>query len=403
MKKITTLILCVSVSFSVLAQKKELRKVEKLIKSAEYSEATEGLKGLESLVKDTKYESYYYFLQGKNAFGDETTNDYQTAAINFYKTLDVEHRVGEKDYSEKAISYLNSISDSYYTKLNAYLKEENYEKTGDVYETLYKIRPERKDLLDLLLYCRIKSKNYTEAAKILETLLKSPGEVVYSAVNKHTLKSNDFFKKEDRDKAVSEETHISPSESKVEKSTRIEYYNNLVGIYDQQGKFEKEIVKLKEAKKEFPKHAPFFENYAAVIYKTGDNEAYLLALEEALELTPENKNLWYNLGVISQSEGQKEKALAAYDKVIAIDPNYRNAYINKGLLILGGERELVKELNANRGTKEYTKVKDKITAMYLEAIPLLEKAYSLKKDEEIKSNLKGLYNAVGDKEKAAAL
>ncbi|ANW96946.1 hypothetical protein AXE80_11930 [Wenyingzhuangia fucanilytica] len=405
MKKITTLILSVSVSFSVLAQKKELKNVEKLIKRSDFTQAAEGIKGLEPMVKDTQYESYYYFLLGKVYFGDETTKekDYQTAAINFYKTLEVESRVGKEKYSEKAVNYLNNISDDYYKKINKFLKQEDYKKTGDLYEALYKTQPGRKDLLDLLLYCRLTSKDYSEAAKILEKSLKLLGDVSFNAVNKHTLKNNEFFKKEDRDKAVKIGTHISPSEAKVDKKVRIEYYSNLVGIYDQQENFEKEMVKLKEAKKEFPKHVPFYENYAAVIYKTGDKEAYISALEEVLELTPENKNSWYNLGVISQDLGNSEKASAAYDKVIELDPNYVNAYINKGLIIMSEEKSLIKELNANRGTKKYGVIKDRLTDMYTKSIPFFEKAYSLKKDEGVKSTLKGLYNSIGETKKAAAL
>ncbi|MDO3695264.1 tetratricopeptide repeat protein [Wenyingzhuangia sp. chi5] len=407
MKKVITLILGVSVSFSVLAQKKELKSVEKLIKRSNFTEAAESIKGLESLAKDTEYESYYYFLLGKIAFGDEedatVDKDYKTAGINFYKTLDVEYKTGEKDYSEKAISYLNIISDSYFKKLAEYLKKEDYKNAGDVYETLYNIRPERKDLLENVLNCRINEKNYPAVAKITEKMLKILGDKTYSAINKHTLRNNEFFKKEDRDKAIKEATHITPGETEVNKALREEYYNNLIVIYDQQGNIEKELVKLKEAKKEFPKNVKFFENYANVIYKTGDKEAYVKAIEETLELDPNNKNFWYNLGVISQNLGNTEKAVAAYDKVIELDPKYRNAYINKGVVIISQEQDIVKELNKNRGTKKYSEIKEKLNNMYLDAIPLFEKAYELKKDEEVRSNLKALYKAINQPEKAKNL
>lgn len=406
MKKITTLILGVSVSFSVLAQKKELKNVEKLIKRSHFTEAAESIKGLESLAKDTDYESYYYFLLGKIAFGDEeapSEKDYLTAGINFYKTLDVELRVGKQKYSEKAISYLNTISDSYFKKLSNYLKKEDYKNAGDVYEILYNMRPERKDLLENVLNCRLNAKDYSAVTKITENMLKTLGDKTFLAVNKHTLRINEFFKKEARDKAIKEETHITPSEKVVDKALRAEYYNNLVLIYGQQGNIEKELIKLKEAKKEFPDNVKFFESYANAIYKTGDKEAYVKAIEETLELDPNNKNFWYNLGVISQNLENTEKALAAYDKVIALDPNYRNAYINKGVIIIGQEKEIVKELNNNRGTKKYSEIKDKLNNLYLDAISLFEKAYELKKDEEVRSNLKALYKVIDQPEKAKKL
>ena len=403
MKKITTLILGVSVSFSVLAQKKELKNVEKLIKRSHFTEAAESIKGLESVSKDTEYESYYYFLLGKIAFGDEedasVEKDYETAAINFYKTLDTEYKLGKQKYSEKAISYLNIISDSYFKKLGDYLEKEDYKNAGDVYETLYNIRPERKDLLENLLNCRINEKDYPEVAKIIEKMLNILGDKTFSAFNKHTLRNNEFFKKEDRDKAIKESTHITPDEAVVDKTLRKEFYNNLIFIYDQQGNIEKEIAKLKEAKKEFPNNAEFFENYAILIYKTGDKEAYVEALEETLELTPGNQDLWYNLGVVSEDLGNSEKAIKAYNKVIELDPNYRNAYINKGLILLSEENKLIKELNSNRGSKKYTEIKNKLNEMYIKAMPSFEKAYSLKKDQRVKATLIDLYNSIGETDK----
>lgn len=404
MKKITTLVICASISFSVMAQKKELREVEKLIKSSDFTEASAGLQGLEDLVTGTKYESQYYFLEGKVAFGEDENHDYVRAAKYFYKTLDHEIKINDKDYSEKAINYLNSISDKLYKVINASIKNKQFKVTGDNYQTLYKMNPGRKDLLDMILYCRIKSEDYVEAAMVTEDLLKlSTGETTYSAVNKKTLKNNDFFTKEQRDQAVKRETHISPSESEIDKEARMGYYRNLVSIYDQQGKVEKAIEKLEAAKKEFPNDTRFLEDYASMIYKTGDKEAYVLAIEEVLKLTPEKKDLWYNLGVVAQDLGDVEKASNAYDKVIALDSNYRNAYINKGLILLGEEKEMVKQLNENIGNKQYSVIKKKIQEVYKEALPLFEKAYEIEPGEGVKSTLKGLYGSLDMPEKAKAL
>lgn len=403
MKKISILILSVSISFSALAQKKELKNIEKLIKNSNFSEATEGLKGLESMVTATKYESYYYFLEGKAAFGDDKTNDYEKAAKYFYKTLEVAQVTGNDKYSEKAINYINTINNHYIKMVNKSLKNDDYKKIRDSYQVLHNINPSRKDHLENLLYCHLKLKEYKEAGSVLEKLLNSVGDTVYNALNKNTSTNNAFLTEKARDREVSLGVNIAPTESKLDKNVRLDYYTNLVAIYEQEGEFEKEIVKLKEAKKEYPKHVPFYENYASVIYRTGDKEAYLVALEEVLELSPKNKNMWYNLGVISQGMGLAEKSENAYDKVIELDPTYRNAYINKGLVILSEERPLIKELNKSSGTKKYALIKKQITDIYQQAIPLFEKAYELKKDDEVKKNLIGLYDAVGDKAKAEAL
>lgn len=403
MKKVNFLIICVFVCLSVSAQKNELKKIEKLIKGSKFSEASESLKGLEELSSGTKYESYYYFLEGKSAFGNKKKHNYPKASKNFYKTIEVEVRTGSKKYSEKSISYINTITNNSYKSINKLLKEENYEETRNTYKTLHEIYPERKDVLENLLYCHLKLKDYPQAANVIEKLLESVGDTIYTSVSKSTSKSNDFFTKKARDREIDLGVDLGLIDKETEKSVRLGYFTDLSSIYAQQEKLEKEISVLENAKKEYPDHAPFYESYSTAIYKTGDKEAYLLALEETLGLTPDKVDLWYNLGVISQGLDKLEKSVMAYDKVIELDPSYRNAYINKGLILLKNEKKLVKELNKSVGTKKYGIIKNQIQETYLDVIPLFEEAYNLKKDEELKLNLKGLYNAVGYSEKAKSL
>ncbi|WP_010137130.1 tetratricopeptide repeat protein [Ochrovirga pacifica] len=405
MKKIIIMVLSLGISFSVMAQKKELKKAEKLVKSFKTGAAFQALDALKESVVGTEYEAKYYFLRGKNFFGKNVKKNYGKALVEFKKVLEIEAKSGEDDYSEKAISYIDIIEDYFFSQVTDAVKKSNYEEAGKAYERYYEIVPQRRDVLRYALLSYQEAKNNGKMIEIIQKLLnKDRAPFVYTAKNKHNKRVDEFFTKEARDLAVKYNTHENPKDEKMEAKTRVEYFNLLVRLYDQQGKNDKTIATLERAKKEFPKNAKFFQDHAAVVYKTGDKQGYLKSLDQALKLVPNNKDLWFNYGVVSQELGETEKAVTAYDKVIEIDPSYRGAYINKGLTILANEQALINELNENLRNKEkYNEIDAKIKAMYLRAIPAFEKANELKADEGIKSTLINLYKTVGQNDKAAAL
>lgn len=405
MKKVVILVLTLGISFSSIAQKKELKKAAKLVKSFKKGEAFKMLESVKETVKGTEFESKYYFLRGKNFFGKNDKKNYPKALKEFTKVLEIESKSGQDEFSEDAISYIDIINDSYFRQITKSVKNSNYTEAGKGYEEFYKMNPQRRDILRLALFSYQEAKNKEKMAQVLELLLKKEKRgPIFTAKNKHTKRVNEFFTKEARDQAVTYKTHIEAKNETPEKPVRIEYYNMLVRMHDQLGNTEKTIEILNRAKKEFPKNAKFYQDHAAVVYKSGDKEAYLKSLDEALVLVPDNKDLWFNYGVVSQGLNKIDKAVSAYDKVIEIDPNYRGAYINKGLTILSEEQVLIDELNNNlRNKTKYKEIDAKIKAMYLRAIPAFEKANELKADEGIKASLINLYNSVGQKDKAAAL
>ncbi|MGY6649672.1 hypothetical protein [Wenyingzhuangia sp. IMCC45574] len=405
MKKVAVLVLSLGISLSSVAQKKELKKAAKLVKSFKVGEANKALAALKETVKGTEYESQYYFLKGKNFYGKMNKKNYGKAYKEFYKAVQIEAEKGQKEYSEKSIGYMEGISDFYFNKYSAAVKNKNNEEAGKIMERYSYLTPQRRDILRLALLNYQEAKNNEKMAEVLELLLKKEkGNTLYIAKNVHMNKEDEFFTKAARDLAVKIKTHEAPREEKTEKPARLEYLNLLVRVYHQSGKSDKVLATLERAKKEFPKNAKIYKDYASIVYAGGDKQAYLKALEEALKIDPVDKDLWFNYGVISQDLKLTEKAVSAYEKVTEIDPNYRGAYINKGLTILAEEQSLIDELNNNlRNRKKYKEIDAKIKAMYLRAIPAFEKANELKADEGIKASLINLYNSVGQKDKAAAL
>ncbi|NIJ45969.1 tetratricopeptide (TPR) repeat protein [Wenyingzhuangia heitensis] len=405
MKRVLSFALLFLITISVFSQKKELKKIEKLINSGKYGPANNQLKEVDSQAKGTEYESYLYFLYGKNAFGKNNKKNFPTAAKFFNKVLDTELGLEKAKYSGKSISYIKIINDFYFSTIADALSKNNFESAGKTYETYSKIYPERRDLVTLTLYSYQNAKNKNKVEKITEKLLKLDKEPLsYNASNKYTKREDEFFKKSERDNAIKKGTHENPKDVKIKTKTRIDYYNILVRIYDKKEENQKALKLLEDAKKEFPENTKFVEDYATVVLKTGDKEAYIKALEDLLKVKPDNRDTWINLGIVNQDLKKNEAAISAYDKAIEVDPNYSGAYINKGLVIMSEEQSIINELNQNLRNKEkHAEISKKLEAMYLRAIPAFEKAYELKPSEGIKGALINLYNATEQKEKATAL
>ena len=143
---------------------------------------------------------------------------------------------------------------------------------------------------------------------------------------------------------------------------------------------------------------------AEMYYKSEDMINYKKVINEVIKKDPTNPDLYYNLGVASAKNDEKEAALNYYTKAIELNPNYTEALINKAQLILDGESEIVKEMNAlgtsNADYDKYDLLKERKNDLYREALPYLESASKLRPDSlDIVRTLKGIYGLLGMDEK----
>lgn len=136
-----------------------------------------------------------------------------------------------------------------------------------------------------------------------------------------------------------------------------------------------------------------------VYYFSGKEDMFISKLEQEIKANPNNAQNYFNLGVINMDKGNDEKAKEYFEKATQVDPNYKNAYTNLALLIVRPEKEYIEIINNNLGSsakekglyKEYT---EKRKALYIKAIPYLEKAFELdKNDYDAARTLRQAYQA----------
>ncbi len=395
MKRVFIAVLSLSISFSAIAQKKELKKVEKLIKSGKKAEATALLTSLTDKVKDTEYETYLTLLQGKNEFGKNDVAHYPEALVLFKEVLSKEAQSEDKEYSKDALGYIKLINADYIKSIGTSLKAKDYQKLATSYEEYASLYPERRDVLVQTLYSYQQAKNNVKTLEIGNALIaKDTQENYYTSVNKQTKNEDQFFEKSDRDASVANGIGTEPKEVKADANERINFYNILVGVYFADKNYDKALEVLAKGKENFPKHIKFYEDYATTVLEKGDDKAYVTATEDLTKVKPNDKNVWVNLGLANQKVGNIEAAKQAFDKAVEIDPTYAGAHTSKALAILSEEKAIITEMNNNlRNKAKYDAANTRLTSMYTEAIGAFENSYAIKQDAGIKATLINLYKA----------
>ena len=164
-----------------------------------------------------------------------------------------------------------------------------------------------------------------------------------------------------------------------------------------------------EGLKRYPssKNLSIFELNASL--EGNDVQQSIDKFEKAYAAEPNNSSLAFNLGVLYDKAKNYDKAKEYYEKAIAIKPNYSDAFFNLGVMYFNEGVIKNKEMNAvddakDKDGKIYTGLKAQRDALFLLALPNLEKAYSLEpKNQDYKQNLKKVYASMNLLDKAKAL
>lgn len=407
MKKQLIIALAVSLSAFSFAQKKELKAVEKAIKSNNFSEAKAALAIVEPMLGslDEKLMSKYNYLKGVALYanGAGTNDDMDTA-------LELWNKAGNT-YNTQVSELKNNMINKILEKGNKAYEAKQYGPASDYFEKLYNIREQDTVYLYYAAATAVSEPNYERALglyQILKDLNYTGIETKYYAVNLETKQKEAFPNKEFRDIAVkTSKSHENPTDEKTS-SKRGEIVKNVALIHISQGNNDKAIQAIKDAKAEDPDDVNLILSEANIYYKMGDTAKFKELMETATRMDPDNAELQYNLGVIAAESDQPDDALAYYKKTMELDPNYLNAYINSAAVVLGQEASIIKEMNG-LGTsaaddKRYDQLREQRQNLYRQAIPFLTKALEINpKSMNAAKTLMNIFSVLGETDKFKAM
>lgn len=397
--------LLLTFTWSINAQKKELRTAEKELDRGNFEKASAALTAAASFLDamDDKQKSQYYLYQSKLFFknGSATSAEIDQSVEAFSKVTSTAISAQDKGM------YLQELINHLLTKGSDFASSSDYSSATDYFSNAYKLSEKDTVYLYYAASSAVNAQNYDKSLAMYEKL-KSLGftgiEKQYFAVNKETNKEEAFDSKVLRDVSVKSKSHINPTEKNT-KSKYPEIIKNMALIYNQRGETEKALEAMREARAENPDDLNLVLTEANVHYTMGNIEKFKELLEYATEKDPENAELQYNLGVIAAEAKDVANAKKYYQRAVELDPNYTNAYINLAALILGQEESIINEMN-NLGTsaaddRRYDELREERKQLYYEAIPFLEKALVADPSNiQAAKTLSNIFSATGNDAKA---
>ena len=403
MKFYFPVLLAALISFTAVAQKKELKAAQKLVDASLYQKALVALDEMQPLIKnaEAKYSSQYYYLLGISKQKNKAFNE---ATAAFDKANSIEDSANLKKYSSLIQGNVLSLTNDLINEAVDLNSSEEYVAASKLLYTAYELDPPNNtDYLyyaassavnggdydtSLSYYLRLKDLNY-EGRKTTyyatEVASGEESEVPDAATFAIYKKSKEFTN-------LREEL----SDSKLP-----EIVKNIALIYVQKGDNEAAMQAIKDARSMSPKDVGLILTEADLYNQIGDEARFASLMEEAIAQDPNNAVLYYNLGVVNGNKGNREASISYYKKAIELDPTYEATYLNLASVILEGEADIVEEMNALGNSaaenRKYDALKQKRKSLFLEAVPYLETLVSINPNNaDAIITLKNIFGTIGD-------
>lgn len=403
MKFYFPVLLVALISYTAVAQKKELKAAQKLVDASLYQKTLVALDEMQPLIKnaEAKYSSHYYYLLG---ISKQKNKAFDEAIAAFDKANSIEESANLKKYSSLIQGNVSSLTNDLINEAVDLNSSEEYVAASKLLYTAYELDPQNnKDYLyyaassavnggdydtSLSYYLRLKDLNYEGRKTTYYATEVSSGEefevpdVATFAIYK---KSKEFTN-------LREEF----SDSKLP-----EIVKNIALIYVEKGDNEAAMQAVKDARSMSPKDVGLILTEADLYNKIGDEARFASLMEEAIAQDPNNAILYYNLGVVNGNKGNREASISYYKKAIELDPNYEATYLNLASIILEGEAEIVEEMNtlgtSASDNRKYDALKQKREGLFLEAVPYLETLVSINPNNaDALTTLKNIFGTIGD-------
>lgn len=177
-------------------------------------------------------------------------------------------------------------------------------------------------------------------------------------------------------------------------------YLNLGKAYKNLNKEEEAIKAFQDGRAKYPEDPNLITEELNIYLTKGKDKEAKEMLEMAIAKDPKNHQLHFASGVTFDRLGNKQDAEKAYLKAIEIKSDYFDAYYNLGALYFNTAKELLDKANAEKDNKKYEAGKKVADSEFAKALPFLEKAHELdKNDVSTMISLKALYGQLGNNDK----
>ena len=407
MKKLFLLTITFLVCQFNYSQKKELKSVDKLLKSGDFISAKASLELVSDMIttSDDKTKAKFYYLKGLSNYqnGDASFENKLLSIKSFNTVKEIEENTS-KLYTDKIEDILSNLFNSFVNDSKSALEIKNYEQSYKNLEAAYNVS--KKDTLYLYNAALVatEAKSYEVALNYYEALIEigyTGVSINYYATENDSNEEQVFQDEKSRNFSVDViGTHNSPRDE-MAKSVEIDILRSIAAIYRSKEDFDKSLYYLEKAKIIDSNDINLILLESNVRWEMGNVDKYQELVSKALDIEPDNVDLIFNLGVVNADKGNLTEAIEFYNKAIKLDPAYTKAYLNAAALILDREGEMIKEMNSlGTSTADYNRydeLKIERENLYKSAIPYLIEVYNLENDNiSAARTLRNIYSALDD-------
>ncbi len=402
------LLMVTAVSFG---QKKEIKKAEKALKSADYAEVMTQLNAAEALISgaDSGQKASFYTIKGialaKTAKGD--FNKVKLATDAFKKAMAADSKM-----SPMLTEGISELKSSIVNEAIADQSASRFKQASEKLFASYELSKTDTLYLYVAATNAQNAKEYETALSHYQTLIDlgyDGSEQSFVATDKATGELKTFSNKNERDLMVKAGQYVKP-ETKKEASKKGDVYKNIASVYIAMDKTEEAKSFLAKAIAENPDDVNILIAKANLAAKLENYAEFNSLMERVVATDPENPELYFNLGVGATQIGELDKAYSYYTKAIELKPDYRDALMNYAIVKLGQEKVIVDEMNSLGTSKadnaKYDVLKEKRTKLYEEVVPYLERAIAVETEVDntnLMKQLMSLYSQLGEDAKYKAL
>ncbi len=163
-------------------------------------------------------------------------------------------------------------------------------------------------------------------------------------------------------------------------------YANLASILISKSEFDKAKPVIDEGRKKFPDNESLVESELNYFIGTDQSDKAVDKLLTAIESAPDNSDLYFNLALAYDKLDKDDKMIETYEKIISMEDSYHGAYLNLGAYYNEKANDVIKTMNEMEDWREAVKLEPERDVWYNKAIPNLEKALSLKPNDEAVTN-----------------
>jgi len=397
MKKQVLALALLGLTSVTVAQKSEVKALEKAVKSEKYSATNTLISNAEAVISnaDDKTKVKFYYLKAKAMLHGDDYDGIISSLADF-----------DSNHTAKYAAEINDLKKGLTASLvNEAIADQREGKQKISAKKLYVAYMLSGDQ-EYLFYAAsgyVAAKDY-EAALPLYIVLKDNGytgvKIEYLAYNKETKSNETFSSKTMRDLSLRAGSHIKPIDNKTS-SLRPDIIKNIALMYVELGNTEAAIEAINEVRASDSTNVDLIITEANLYLKLGKKDRFKELMEQAVKQDPTNSMLFFNLGVVTAEQGDVAGAKMYYQKSLDLNSDDINSNSNLAGLILSEESSLVEEMNllgtSSADNKKYDLLQEKRSLIYKEAKPFLEKILSIDaKNIDAARTLKGIYSVLGE-------